>query len=73
MRTQFVNLSSELTALKDLLASVGNTTYRTRLHCHCKPEFNRRDGVLVTSIQGNQEVVLAKLIRCKACAKGGLV
>lgn len=71
METQFVNQRSEITALKEMLEAAGNKAYRTRLHCNCKAEFNRRDGILVTTKLGNYEVVIIKAIKCKHCANTG--
>jgi hypothetical protein len=75
MNIQFVNQRSEITALKEMLEVAGNKAYRTRLHCNCKAEFNRRDGILVTTKLGDDELVIIKVIKCKqckSCVKGGL-
>ncbi|MDX9703913.1 MAG: hypothetical protein RBU23_12855 [Candidatus Auribacterota bacterium] len=71
METTFVNLKSELTGLKDRLESNGYKVYRTRLKCNCQKEFNHRYGLLVTTSLGDDEIIIIKAIRCKACAKGG--
>lgn len=71
MNIQFVNQGSELTALKEKLEIAGNKVYRTRLHCNCKAEFNRRNGILVATKLGDDEIIIIKAMRCKACAKKG--
>lgn len=67
METTFVNLKSELTGLKELFDSKGYGTYRTRIKCNCQKEFNHRYGVLVTTNLGSDELIIVKVIRCKAC------
>jgi hypothetical protein len=71
METIFVNLKSELTGLKqEYDRKPAYATYRTRLHCNCQPEFNRRYGLLVTCAPDELELVVAKVVVCKQCAKG---
>ena len=69
METTFVNLKSELTGLKELFDTKGRETYRTRLKCNCQKEFNHRDGLLVTTNLGSEELIIVKVIRCKSCFK----
>jgi hypothetical protein len=71
MTTTFVNLKSELTVVKEMFSIDGYKTYRTRLHCNCQKEFNRRDGVLITTNLGSEELIIVKVIRCKSCVKKG--
>lgn len=64
MKTLYFNLQSEVTAYA---ARCEGTAYRTRMECGCKGRNSRRNGVLI--VLGNK--VTHKLIRCKACRKGG--
>ena len=67
MKTLFVNRKSEITAAIDGHTAAGLKAYRTRIQCNCRTPFNFRYGALIV----NDNEVVAKIIRCKACAKGG--
>lgn len=66
METTFVNKKSELSTAKATFENSGNEVFRTRMHCNCNTEFNRRFGILVVN---NHQHLIAKVIRCKQCAK----
>lgn len=68
METTFVNKRSELTREKELAEFCAMEVYRTRLHCNCKPEFNRRYGILIVD---NNGLIMEKVIRCKTCTSAG--
>ena len=65
MKVLFVNLKSELTTCKDLLAGLGNKTIRTRTECNCPHTQNRRDAIVAYKA----DTILCFVIRCKACKK----
>ena len=69
MSTTFVNKKSELTIKKEAHEALGLEVLRSRLHCNCKPCQNRRYGILII----NNETVVARVILCKQCAKGGMI
>lgn len=68
MKTSFVNKRSELTHEKELAEFCSMEVYRTRLHCNCKPEFNRRYGILIVD---DNNCIIEKVIRCKSCTSTG--
>ena len=64
----FVNKRSELTEHKDALEAQGLEVFRTRMLCNCMDGQNRRYGILVISAS---TYVVARIIRCRGCSKGG--
>lgn len=66
---KFVNRKSELTKAKEAFEAEGLEVFRTRLHCNCKPEQNRRNGILAVN---SSNMVVSMVIRCKGCVKTAL-
>ncbi len=67
MRTEYVNLKSELTRELDAALAGGLEAYRTRTICACRYPNNRRNAVLCA--KGSR--IVKAVIRCKQCAKEG--
>ena len=63
---KFVNRKSELTEAKEAFEAEGLEVFRTRIHCNCKPEQNRRYGILAVN---SSSMLVYRVIRCKGCAK----
>lgn len=66
---KFVNRKSELTEAKEAFQAEGLEVFRTRLHCNCKPEQNRRYGILAVD---SSDMIVCRVIRCKGCTKTAL-
>lgn len=67
----FVNQKSEISNVMRVLEKRGAKCYRTRMNCNCAYPFNFRHGALVVEKHKETLLVTHKIIRCKACAKGG--
>jgi hypothetical protein len=65
MKTKYYSKRFGMTYDAMTAVEFGCTAYRTRLECECEEGRNRRDGILLTA----NDVVICKLVRCKACAK----
>lgn len=63
---KFVNRKSDLTKAKESFESEGIKVFRTRINCNCKPEQNRRYGILAVN---SSNMIVSIVIRCKGCAK----
>jgi hypothetical protein len=64
MRSQFVNKKSELTTQLNEYAAANCWVLRSRIACNCK-QHNLRYGIVAIL----HTTVIAKVVRCRSCAK----